>query len=677
MGDLPTCRSYRASGRLDPSTPSLSSPGVVAHECRIEDGGGRRTVDEHDPALGVRMRFSAKSPPPAMSVLTVPRSPHMVSRVPPGLATGRGRATASSFCATSSFRSPVAQSSPVTSICQREQSRCPTLVSPTPYRKDDYIGSAWQHVITYFVERGYAHVVADFRGLGSSSGIAAEAMSDSEAGDGVELVEWAASQPWSDGRVGMYGVSYGGISALRTAAARPPHLRAIIPLLATADPYDDFVYPGGCFNCLGVAAWSSYMHAMQMAPPMYQDPERRWYTIWQTRLEHTEPLVVPWLEHPERDAFWRAKSIALELIEVPTFLIGGWRDIFPDAMPRAYERLGVPRKLWMGPWPHVAPDSAPIEAVEYLPVMCRWFDRFLREEHNGIDTEPPVTLFVQGGGSGWTHEDEWPIPRARVRTFFAEKDGGLVDEPVDPDGSIWYVADPTVGTQAGLWDVRGTGIGLPLDQRPDDDRSLTFTTQPLTKALEITGRPEARLSLVIVEGRDANLVVKICDVAPDGFSTLVTTGWLRAVHRSSHERVEPITADQPLEAPSPALGDVISRPGRASAPNERVLRGLSPHLAEPNERSAPPCHRRWIARSTSGRAPRWATGAGARTGPGCRATSSSLVHESTPTWRHEVDHATRSASVIFGDRRVMTTPGGDGRITLDQRVDASVEGDGA
>ena len=139
--------------------------------------------------------------------------------------------------------------------------RCPTLVSPTPYRKDDYIGSAWQHVITYFVERGYAHVVADFRGLGSSSGVAAEAMSDSEAGDGVELVEWAASQPWSDGRVGMYGVSYGGISALRTAAARPPHLRAIIPLLATADPYDDFVYPGGCFNCLGVAAWSSYMHA--------------------------------------------------------------------------------------------------------------------------------------------------------------------------------------------------------------------------------------------------------------------------------------------------------------------------------------------------------------------------------------------------------------------------------
>ena len=429
--------------------------------------------------------------------------------------------------------------------------RCPTLVSPTPYRKDDYIGSAWQHVITYFVERGYAHVVADFRGLGSSSGIAAEAMSDSEAGDGVELVEWAASQPWSDGRVGMYGVSYGGISALRTAAARPPHLRAIIPLLATADPYDDFVYPGGCFNCLGVAAWSSYMHAMQMAPPMYQDPERRWYTVWQTRLEHTEPLVVPWLEHPERDAFWRAKSIALELIEVPTFLIGGWRDIFPDAMPRAYERLGVPRKLWMGPWPHVAPDSAPIEAVEYLPVMCRWFDRFLREEHNGIDTEPPVTLFVQGEGSGWTHEDEWPIPRARVRTFFAEKDGGLVDEPVDPDGSIWYVADPTVGTQAGLWDVRGTGIGLPLDQRPDDDRSLTFTTQPLTRALEITGRPEARLSLVIVEGRDANIVVKICDVAPDGFSTLVTTGWLRAVHRSSHERVEPITADQPLEARVP------------------------------------------------------------------------------------------------------------------------------
>src|SRR4029079_14615159 len=112
---------------------------------------------------------------------------------------------------------------------------------------------------------------------------------------------------------------------------------------------------------------------------------------------------------------------------------------------------------------------------------------------------------------------------------------------------VWYVADPTVGTQAGLWDVRGTGIGIPLDQRPDDDRSLTFTTQPLTTALEITGRPEARLSLVMVEGQDANFVVKICDVAPDGFSTLVTTGWLRGGHRWSHDRVEPIATDQHLE----------------------------------------------------------------------------------------------------------------------------------
>src|SRR5215813_12734156 len=131
----------------------------------------------------------------------------------------------------------------------------PTLVSPTPYRKDDYIGSAWQHVIAYFVQCGYAHVVADFRGLGSSSGIAAEAMSESEAGDGVELVEWAAAQPWSNGNIGMYGVSYGGISALRIAAARPPHLRAIVPIFASADIYDDFVYPGGCLNCLGVSIW--------------------------------------------------------------------------------------------------------------------------------------------------------------------------------------------------------------------------------------------------------------------------------------------------------------------------------------------------------------------------------------------------------------------------------------
>src|SRR4029078_8501235 len=97
-----------------------------------------------------------------------------------------------------------------------------------------------------------------------------------------------------------------------------------------------------------------------------------------------------------------------------------------DARPAPSNRPGPRRKLWRGPWPHVAPDSAPIEPVEYLPVMCRWFDRFLRDERNGIDTDPPVTLFVQGGSAGWTHEGEWPIPRTRVRTFFAEQEGGLV-----------------------------------------------------------------------------------------------------------------------------------------------------------------------------------------------------------------------------------------------------------
>lgn len=115
----------------------------------------------------------------------------------------------------------------------------PTLVSYYPYRKDDVIGAAYEHANTFFAERGFATLLADFRGLGGSSGVAADAMDASEAADLRELLEWTAAQPWCDGHIGMWGISYGGITALRAAAAGVPHLQAIAPVFASTDVYHD------------------------------------------------------------------------------------------------------------------------------------------------------------------------------------------------------------------------------------------------------------------------------------------------------------------------------------------------------------------------------------------------------------------------------------------------------
>jgi putative CocE/NonD family hydrolase len=151
---------------------------------------------------------------------------------------------------------------------------------------------------------------------------------------------------------------------------------------------------------------------------MYQDPEGRWYRIWKERLEHCPPpYIFPWQDHPAYDEFWQSKVIQAERIQVPTFLIGGWRDIFPEGMVRSYERIAAPRKLLMGPWMHALPDISPFVPVDYVAEMVRWWDYWLKGEQNGIMDEPPVTLFVQGN-QVWKHEREWPIVRTQERTLF-------------------------------------------------------------------------------------------------------------------------------------------------------------------------------------------------------------------------------------------------------------------
>jgi putative CocE/NonD family hydrolase len=190
----------------------------------------------------------------------------------------------------------------------------------------------------------------------------------------------------------------------------------------------------------------------------------------------------------------------------------------------------------MGPWMHEMPGLAREWQVDYLAEMTRWWDRWLRGIENGVTDEPPVTVFVQGGG--WRNERAWPIDRTRSETLFLDASvpdaGELAAAPQVEDAAVEYRGDPTVGTCAGLWDPTGTGLGFPIDQGPDDLRSVTFTGAALAEDLEITGSPDAIVYLAVLEGDELNLVVKLCDVAPDGRSTLITTGWLRGTHRESH-----------------------------------------------------------------------------------------------------------------------------------------------
>ena len=262
----------------------------------------------------------------------------------------------------------------------------PCLVSYYPYHKDDLIGALFDHPNRYFAARGYASLLVDLRGLGNSEGAAWDVGDAREAADGAEIVEWAAVQSWCDGSVGMWGMSYGGITSFKTAALNPPHLKAIVPMCGGLDHYHDIVYPGGCFNCLGIlGGWGPFMTAMNVMPPMHQDAEGRWYRVWMERLQAARaPYIMPYQQHPEFDDYWKPKTVEGERITVPSFLIGAWRDIFPEAMVRAYERVKGPRRLLMGPWMHEMPDLAGFAQVDYLAEMMRWWDCWLKGVANGV-----------------------------------------------------------------------------------------------------------------------------------------------------------------------------------------------------------------------------------------------------------------------------------------------------
>jgi uncharacterized protein len=426
----------------------------------------------------------------------------------------------------------------------------PALMSFYPYHKDDMIGASFEASRRYFAERGYAHLLIDFRGLGGSDGVAWEAMHRSEGVDGAQACEWIAGQGWCDGKVGMWGLSYGGISSLKVAAENPPHLKAIIPIQGSANIYADYIAPGGCRSLLGsYGAWGSFMLAMNLMPPTNTDRDGRWFSVWMDRLEQSVPYVLPWFEHPDYDEYWSSKAVDPATITIPTFIIGGWRDIFPEGMPALYPHLKGPKKLLMGPWMHGLPDGSPYEAIEFLPEMKRWFDHHVRGEKNGIDKESPVTIHVQNSreGSAWRHEREWPIARAKAHLLFLGSSGKLGSTADREEQGETYRADPTIGAAAGLWDPMALGVGLPQDQTDDDQKSLAFTTEPLAEDIEISGAPEVVIHAAITEGEDANLVVKLCDVDPDGGSALITTGWLKASHRTSYAQREKLRTGQAYE----------------------------------------------------------------------------------------------------------------------------------
>jgi len=447
----------------------------------------------------------------------------------------------------------------------------PALLEYLPYRKNDSTAARDAVRHPYFAGHGYASVRVDMRGSGDSDGILRDEYLPQEQEDAVEVIAWLAAQPWCSGKVGMFGISWGGFNALQVACRRPPALGAVIAISTTHDRYTDDVHYAGGLVFQPMLGWATTMLAYNARPP---DPEvvgDRWRAMWLERLRETPPFIEPWLSHQRRDPYWEQGSVGerFEGVRCPVYVVSGWTDWYRNPVFALLERLDVPRKGLVGPWAHTYPEQAsPGPAIGFLQEAVRWWDRWLKGIENGVEAGPMLRAWIpepfepgwQTELPGrWVTEPSWPAPGIETRRLVLGGDGRLGS---DAEGALGVRGLQTAGLEV-EWMFSG-------DQRAEDGRALSFTSDPLPERLEILGIPYVELAFA-ADRPLALASVRLLDVAPDGTSTLITRGQLNLAHRDGHGDPRPLVPGE--RAGARIRLDAI---GRAVPAGHRLRVAVSP-----------------------------------------------------------------------------------------------------
>ncbi len=441
----------------------------------------------------------------------------------------------------------------------------PTILIQTSYNGGaeafaGSIGSVLGAADPYLVEHGYAVVVVDARGTGQSGGVW-QAFGAVEQADYGEVVDWVQGQPWCNGSIGVYGVSYLGITAVITAAQNHPAVKAAFPIVPIGDGYRDIVFTGGQVNLTFIPFWMTLVTGLgETNPCVFTDPA----TCGPTTLQHLTnaltqfqgPLILKALlgdtttvyDDPAADSFWAIRS-PLERdgrITVPTFVVGGLHDLFQRSEPLTYEAIKnqTTAKLLIGPWTHLQAglgQGLPADGVPPLNhIALRWFDQYLKGLDVGADTLPNVTQYVAGLGHYVTATD-WPHPQAATERLYLHADQSLgTDAPAQNATPHIFVANPLEGLcsiSASQWTAGLLGY-VPLPCFTNDNATSSWNVNyrmPAPDAgLYINGPIEADL-WISSPAQDASLSVRVADVGPDGTAVALTNGLQTASLRAVDE----------------------------------------------------------------------------------------------------------------------------------------------
>lgn len=468
----------------------------------------------------------------------------------------------------------------------RMRGRVPALLQRTPYDKSAPNNRTGTLDAIRAASHGYAVIIQDVRGRYTSEGDFYTFVN--EINDGEDSIDWVTRQNWSDGQVGMFGVSYVGATQWLAAKSGAPALKGIAPGVTASDYHEGWAWQGGAFElgfnlswavgALTAANWANLSQRLRLHDEdaetliAAKDDLDHWFRYMPMKdMPHLKNDLAryyyDWLDHPEYDDYWRRVSIEESHadIAIPAFNFGGWYDIFLGGTIRNYARMremGATQaardgqRLTIGPWVHGgAPPSVSGEynfgtraagaAIDLMGEMLRFYDHILLGEDNGFDSDKPVRLFVMGENV-WRREDEWPLSRAETADYYLHSggranslngDGALsreappADEP--PDVYLYNPLNPVPTVGGGLCCDPAFMASGAYDQRWVEGRDdvLVYSTPPLDEDTEVTG-PVSVTLYASTNAPDTDFTAKLVDVEPSGYARNLTDGIIRARYRN-------------------------------------------------------------------------------------------------------------------------------------------------
>ena len=441
----------------------------------------------------------------------------------------------------------------------------PVVLNRTPYGKDTALRTKRAQP---FVKAGYVVVHMDVRGRGNSDGVYNPYFQEIE--DGHDSLEWAGTQPWSNGKVGTYGGSYEGWTQIfPTRLQSRFHKAAFLMCTPSMHPFHEGAYWSGVPNPIGhmLTLYTSGKTTKE------QINELDWESLLEYRplkglLNHLGLLENPLqerYEHETFDDFWKRLwwEGVLNLTKVPCYHVSGW---FDDDMKGTLEHFPAlahdhpdpdirrSQKLLIGPWPHrLSTDSSKLGDFDYGPhsivplpkEAIRWFDYWLKRIDNGIVKEPRVRLFLMGANR-WIETDSFPIAGNHTRSFLLSADGpansllgkGKLSDKHGPLPASSYTYNPERPAPTPWWKENfqnGSNEDLRPIQRRDD--VLVFTSDPLTKPLNAVGFLSTEL-YVSTSAVDTDFVARLSDVDLDGYAQRLNAGIARLRFREGYDKIK-------------------------------------------------------------------------------------------------------------------------------------------